>query len=233
MKEYPEKPTALAVLMSSTLLNSMSEEETHRLADVSHLAFVARGDTVWGHGRDVDFFGVVGTGFVKMVRSCSNGHDVTTEIIGPGQVFGLLGVIEGVGCPQSAKAVCPTWYLRVSKASFMPYYHGNVVLKEQLVRRTTSRLRSAYLAIARLSTAKVEGLVASVLLLLAESYGIEVKSGLAIAVPLTRQDIGEMAGTTTETTIRVMSRWQKHGWISTRGKTVVLRDIPALEALMT
>jgi CRP/FNR family transcriptional regulator len=75
---------------------------------------------------------------------------------------------------------------------------------------------------AQLSGGSVESRIAAVLLMLAENYGHASDAGLVIEVPLTRQDIAEMAGTTVESTIRTMSSWQKQGHVVTKAKAVTI-----------
>ncbi|HMS54122.1 MAG TPA: Crp/Fnr family transcriptional regulator [Fimbriimonadaceae bacterium] len=222
MADFPDKPTKLQVLRASTLLNSLTSDETEHLAATSHLAYAERGEAIWLNGSEVDFFGIVGIGFVKMLRSTATGHDVTTELMGPGQVFGLLGAIDGTGCPQTAQAVCNTWYLKVNNREFLSIYRENTVLKEHLVRRTSHRLRNSFAMLARMSTGRVEQRIAAILFMLADSYGAEDGDGITLEVPLTRQDIAEMTGTTVETAIRVMSAWQKKGWLATSHKQITL-----------
>ena len=79
-----------------------------------------------------------------------------------------------------------------------------------------------------MSTGKVEQRIAAVLLILADSYGVSQSDGMRIAVPLTRQDLSEMAGTTVETSIRVMSRFQKDGILATDKQLITILDQAAL-----
>jgi len=223
-----EPPSKLEVIKSSGLFSGLTDEQMEDLALVSRPAHAERTELIWLDGSSVTFFGIVASGFVKMTRTTAAGQEVTTEIMGPGQVFGLLGVVDGTGCPQTAKAVCDTWYLKVPKAAIMPIYNTNVVLKEHLVRRTTNRLRQSYDMISHLSSGKVDQRVAAVLMMLANSYGVSKDGGVVISVPLTRQDIAEIAGTTVESTIRVMSKWQKSGLVSTTSKVIFVKDKDAL-----
>lgn len=227
--QAPERPTNIAALRSSTLFNSLTGEDLDELATVSHMAYAERGETIWMRGNEVDFYGLVGVGFVKMVQSLANGHEVTSEIMGPGQIFGLLGTVEGTGCPLESRAVCNMWYLKIPKADFMPIFDGRIEFKNQLLRRTTNRLRQTMDMMAKMSTGKVDERIALILMLLSESYGKESEKGVTIQVPLTRQDIGEMAGTTVESTIRVMSRWQKNGIIESDHRFVTILDVRVLE----
>jgi len=228
MPNLSDAPTILQVLRASTLLNSVTEDEVAELAQTSHLAFADRGSVIWLSGDNVDFFGIVGVGFVKMGRTTSSGHEVTTELMGPGQVFGLLGTIDGAGCPQTAQAVCNTWYLKVSKRQFLEVYRSNTVLKEYLLRRTTRRLRGGFDLFAHMSTGRVEQRIAAILLMLAESYGTSNGDGIVLDVPLTRQDIAEMSGTTVETAIRTLSAWQKKNLISTDHQQITILNPDAL-----
>lgn len=192
------------------------------------MGFARKGEILWRLGAEVDYFGVVATGFVKLNRPTKSGQEVTTEIMGPGHVFGLLGTIDGTGCPQSARAVTDVWFLKVRKVEFMPVYDESLVLKDRLLMRTTVRLRQTHDMITHLSSSKVEERIAAVLLVLADSFGKEVAGGVILDVPLARLDIAEIAGTTVETTIRIMSSWQKKGWVRTQSKRISLRDIQAL-----
>lgn len=228
MSELQEAPSRREVLRSSTLLGALTEEQQQEIAATSRLAHAERGETIWMNGQNVDFFGVVGTGFIKMTSMGPNRQEITTEIMGPGQVFGLLGALDGTGCPQTAKAITSSWYLKVRKVEFIPTYEKNHVLKEQIFRRTTHRLRQSFDLIAHLSVGTVEQRVAAVMLVLTRSFGEEREEGTLLNVPLTRQDISELAGTTVESTIRIMSKWQKQGWIETQAKHVLVKDIDSL-----
>lgn len=226
---YPERPSKRDVLASSTLLNAVPEEEREILLERSHLAFAERGETIWFHGSDCDFIGLVGVGFVKMVVSSASGQELTAELMGPGQIFGLLGAVEGQGCPLAARAVCATWYLKLPKRETLAIYQKVDALKDHLLRRTTTRLRQSHEMLARMSSARVSERIVAILLILAESYGRPTAAGTLIDVPLTRQDIGDMAGTTVETTIRVMSKWQKEGIIATDQRHITICDRARLE----
>lgn len=231
----PSRDTGLSVrsvLESSNLLNALSSEEIEMLAGRSRLMRCARGETIWLSGAEVDFFGCVGRGFVKMVRTNANGVDATLEIMGPGQIFGLLGVIEGTGCPIMASGLTDVAYVRIPKQSFFPIYERSSQLKDRLVRRTAVRMHQKLDFMAKLSNGRVEERIAAMLFILAESYSREVGDAIEITIPLTRQDIGEMAGTTTETTIRTLSRWSKDGIVTTDHHRIIILKPTALEAVL-
>lgn len=226
-KRPSECPTKREILACCSLLSGLGESESAQVEDVARLAHIDKGEVIWMTGGTVDFFGVVGTGFVKMTTTGPGYREITTEIMGPGQVFGLLGTLCGGGCPQCAIAVTDSWILKVRKAEFLPLYEQSGALKEKIFQRTVNRLHHSFELIAHLSVGTVEQRVAAVLLALSRSFGQDVGDGILIDVPLTRQDISECAGTTVESTIRVISKWQKQGWVETQDKHLFFRDMDA------
>jgi CRP/FNR family transcriptional regulator len=71
-----------------------------------------------------------------------------------------------------------------------------------------------------------------VLLKLGQKVGRTETEGVRIGIVLTRQDIADMVGSTVETTIRILSRLTKKELIETRGKSILLKDVAALEAIV-
>ena len=114
----------------------------------------------------------------------------------------------------------------------MPIYADRPVLKEHILRRTMSRLHNKMDLMAKMSSGRVEERIALIILQLCDSYGNENSNGVTLQVPLTRQDIAEMAGTTVESTIRVMSRWQKDGLIERDKRFLTIGSMRTLEEVV-
>ena len=218
------------VLESSALLVDLSEREKLGLAPECRLYFCEKSEQIWSSGSTVAFFGLVATGFVKMVKSNSGGTEMTLEIMGPGQIFGLLSALEGTGCPLSAVGLTDTVYLRIAKEAFLEIYKANNQLKDRLLRRTVVRMHQKLDLMAKLSSGKAEERIASILFVLAESYGVHGDNTIQLSVPLTRQSLGEMAGTTTETTIRTLSSWAKQKLVQTDQQMISILDVVGLES---
>ncbi len=233
MAELPSQPSKLSVIQSCSVMNALSEEERTALIDQSFMAFAERGECIWLVGSQSEFFAIVGVGFTKMTRSTPQGAEVAVELLGPGQCFGLLAALEGRPYPLSATAVTPCWYLKVPTRVFLDMYNANIHLRDQMLRTLAPRLRKAHEMMARMSTGKVDQRIAAVLLILGESYGrVGKHGGVRLNVPLTRQDIAEMAGTTVETCIRVMSKWQKSEIVTTENQVITIRQPDTLSAAL-
>ncbi|MCW5942079.1 MAG: Crp/Fnr family transcriptional regulator [Fimbriimonadaceae bacterium] len=220
----PERPPTVAVVEACTLLNGVAPEHRDRLVSETYLAYAERGEVIWFAGADCRFAAVVGVGFVKMTRTTPQSTSVTVELMGPGQSLGIIAAVEGRVYPLTAIAVTNCWYLKVPSELLRQVYEGSAILRDQVLRSMSPRLRRAHDMMARMSSTKVEQRIAAVLLLLMDSYGVKGSCGVTLSVPLTRQDLAEMAGTTVETTIRVMSRWTKRKLLSAERQRVTILD---------
>jgi len=217
-----ERPSKRSVLDSCDLFHTLARDQKELLAASSTMASAERGEMIWIAGASPESIAIVGQGFVKMTKNSAQGTEITVELVGPGQCIGVLAAIEGRDMPLNAVAITPVWYLRVPTRLLLNLYEEVVALKDQVVKSIGPRLRKAHEMMSRLSSGTAEERIAAVLFILAESYGRKQGNKVEITVPLTRQDLGEMAGTTVETAIRVMSKWQKEGIVSTEHQMITI-----------
>jgi CRP-like cAMP-binding protein len=84
----------------------------------------------------------------------------------------------------------------------------------------------------QLSAHSVEHRIAFTLLKLADKFGERQDDGLLIQTPLSRDDLAEMTGTTTESASRAVSQFQKAGWIDTGRQWVKITDRQGLEEMI-
>jgi CRP/FNR family transcriptional regulator len=223
----------LTALKQCSLLSGIPETALSELAVATQGTSVERGGIIWMNGRKLDFFGLVVAGFVKMVKTTPIGREVTAELIGPGQVFGMLGAVDGTGCPLMARAATLLSYIRIPSSAFLPLYNTYPSVRDALVSRSGLRLRNTFETLAMMSTGRVEQRVAAVLLTLAGSYGETAGLGVRITAPLTRQDVADLAGTTLESAIRTLSRWEREGLARTDQRFITVLAEDALAGIAT
>ena len=88
-------------------------------------------------------------------------------------------------------------------------------LKLEIVKYFSDKLRDSHEMLKNIATERVERRIASLLLKLSEKADVDGEGYKKIDFHLTRQEISEMVGTTVETCIRTMSKFQKSGIIKT------------------
>jgi len=219
------------LIRRNLVLSKLDESGICLLAESGRWKSYAKGDVVWNLGSEVEWFGLIQAGFVKMVKFNEDGRETTLEIMGAGQTFGCLGTVEGSGCPLVAVAVTNLNLLRLPKQDFLVQYENSVGLQKEIMKVSTRRLFAKLSMMAKLTTGRVDSRIANVLLMLSESYGIESPQGLTINVPLTRQDLSDFTGITIESAIRTLSKWQKAKTIESQNSNITILDLDAIEAI--
>jgi CRP/FNR family transcriptional regulator len=200
-------------------LAAVAVEETHRTRDY---IFVEGDPALW--------FCVVKSGRVKILRHSRAGKDVVLELLGPGEIFGGLAVIEKRPYPAAAQATEATVVLKIPADAMLAVAERRPAVIKEIALMIGRRLRTAHDSVESLAVDPVEARLAAALLRLAEPDGAH---GQRVTLPfhLTRQSLADMTGTTVETAIRVVSRWLKEGLLDDDGARLALTDVEALRAL--
>lgn len=172
---------------------------------------------------------VVATGKVKQMRHTLTGQDVLLDILAEGDFFGSLAILGDATYPDTALAQTMVCALNIDAEGFHEILQTYPPVALEVLNITGQRLRDAQEAIHQLSAHSVEQRLAYTLLKLADKLGEAQEVGLLIQMPLSREDLAAMTGATTETISRIMSQFQKDGWIESGRQWVAIRDSDALK----
>lgn len=220
------------IIADSKMLRVLNPDDLDNLILQSRIAEAKCEEVIWREGIDVDFVGAVGLGFVKMAHPAIKGHAYILDIFGPGQVFGLTSVVTGIDCPKSAVALSNVTFVKIPKRLILQLYEASDQLKHQMVLNLTGRMRQGTELLDMLPNGHADQKIAAVLLVLAKNHAVDTSLGRKIEIPLTRRLIATMAGTTVESAIRVLSRWQKKKTVRTDSRHITILDEPALRELL-
>lgn len=225
-------PTTVEELLgSSPMFRKLGAPDRQRLAAVCRIQHYARGDVIFGEGDSSDFFCTVATGRVKVFKMTPAGKDVILEVFGPGDPFGAVAAYEGRPFPASAVALEDTACLLIPRQAFFGLLESHPSLVRGLLLGLTHRLVELTNRLAELTGGRVEPRFARLFLKLSKDIGRKERGGIFIPLPLARQELADMTGTTIETCIRIMSRWGKENLVRTEKDGFVVVDDKALEIL--
>jgi len=220
-------------LKNVDIFKGLKEDEISDIARYFYEENYKKGDYIFFEGDDDPGIYIVVDGIVKLTKETADGKTVILRLATPREVFGWL--VLGESKPDStytAQALIDSTVLHISNTDFVRLLTKYPAVAVKITCDASKKLLEAYERLKSLAAEKVEGRIASLLLDLAKKIGKELDSKIIIEAPITRQDIAEMAGTTVETAIRVISRWKKEGLVNTeRGKIEIL-DPDYLEELI-
>lgn len=189
------------------------------------------GEPVYFAGERATHLYVVAAGKIKVLRHTLGGQDVLLEILTPGEFFGALPGSGKTRYADTAEAQTTCCTLGISHEQFQEILqrHPSVALK--VLEITAARLSEAQETIRQLSAHSAERRIAATLLKLAEKLGEPHEEGLLIQMPLSRQDVADMTGTTPETASRILSQLRKQGVIRSGRQWIAIGDEEALREL--
>jgi CRP-like cAMP-binding protein len=218
-------------LKSSTVFAAVPAREIEALAAVARQDSYRAREYIFAEGDPATWFCVVRSGHVKIFRQSRAGKDVVLELLGPGEPFGGVAVIERRPYPASAQATEPAVVVKIPADPVITLSERQPSIIREMAMMIGRRLRTAHDSVKSLASDAVEARLAATLLRLAEREGTRDAHGLTLPFHLTRQSLADMTGTTVETTIRVLGRWLKDGLVRERGHHLVVPSIDALRDL--
>lgn len=224
------RPTA-AQLAEIPLFRRVSPADRDRIAALADVRAYARAARVFDEGDPSDFFYIVLTGQVKVFKHGPNGHDLILEMFGPGAPLGAVAAYESKPFPASAAALDEVTCLLIPRQAFFALLEQHPSLVRGLLGSLSMRLVQLTTRLAELTGGRIEVRFARLFLKLADQLGCAERGGTFIRLNLTRQELADLTGTTIETAIRIMSRWNKDDVLRTEKDGFVLIDRPALESL--
>jgi CRP/FNR family transcriptional regulator, nitrogen oxide reductase regulator len=169
---------------------------------------VTRGHLFFRRGDPARTIFVVVSGYARISSVSADGHEVVAAFAGPRDVIGhRAAMTPSGGYMVTAVAVGPmelrSWTRPQALQLRARYPAVHAYLEEQA-------LRNAELIIGRLHTlseGKAPQRLAKALVELSERHGTRDADGVSLSVPLTRQDLAGLTGTTVYTASRIVSDW--------------------------
>jgi CRP/FNR family transcriptional regulator len=220
----------LTFLQACPVFAGLPAPEIEALAAAARETSCRAREFIFHEGDPALWLCLVRSGHVRIVRHSRAGKDVVLELLGPGEIFGGVAVIERRPYPASAQATEPSEVVKIPADAVVGLAERHPPVVREMAVLIGRRLRAAHDSV-RLSVEPVESRLAAILLRLADREGVRTKSGVELPFHLTRQSLADMSGTTVETAIRVVSRWQRDELVEDRGGRLVVRDLDALRDL--
>ena len=191
------------------LLASLDDLQLDRLAAGSIRRNYPRGRTIVSEGEPSQSLYILLSGRAKVQRSDSEGKEVILSVLGSGDWFGEMSMIDDA--PRSASIItlesCD--FMSIDKASFKAILEQSPMVCMAIMRQLVARLREADRKIETLALLDVYGRVARVLL----DFSEDVNGERIVKNRLPRQEIAKMIGASREMVSRVMKGLETDGFV--------------------
>lgn len=225
------KKAALDQLRAIPVYRGLSEDDLRMLSGVARTRLYQKGEQIFAEGDPAEHFHMIVRGRVKVFRVTPAGKDLILTLLGPGDPVGAVAVYMETDFPATAQALEDTVVVQIPSGSFYELLDRSPSLVRGLLLGMTQRLMELTSRLAALTGTRVEPRFARLFLRLARETGKERDQGTFVPLKLSRQELADLTGTTIETCIRIMSRWNKNGTVETRDDGFLITDLDRLEKI--
>lgn len=210
------------LLKKVSLFENVQTDELERIAGLLTARETPKDSQIVAQDEPGDAMYIIARGRVKVVLYGDNGREVILTILKAGEFFGEMALVDDG--PRSANVIASedATVLILKRDSFREYLLKSPQMALNIMAELSRRLRRADEIIGNLATLDVYGRVAHIMIELAKKDGEEVEEGILIRERPTQQDIASMIGTSRETVSRVLSEFQKRGFVEMRGREILL-----------
>lgn len=210
-------------LATSPFFTSLPEATCRALAAAATSRSAGRRETLFHQGEPAERMFLVTAGRVKLTQVGEDGEEVIVRFVGPGEILAGIALVPDATYPVRGEMAEAGRLLAWRRADLarLAEEHPQLALRTTAV--ITERLREIQERFRELATQRVAQRLARALLRLARQTGRRTDAGVELDLPLSRQDLAEMTGTTLYSVSRLLSAWEEEGIVASGRERVVVR----------
>jgi CRP/FNR family transcriptional regulator len=211
----------------ASIFCSLTLPEIEDISEHKRNLVFKKGQLIFSEGNQPHGIFCIYSGKVKIHKMGDEGKDQIVRLAKSSNIIGYRSIFNNNTYYASATAIEDTEVCFISKTYITELIKGNNSLTFTFMNILSEDLKRAEERIIHMAQKHVRERIAEALLLLNEAYGFR-EDGKTIDSTLTRREIANIAGTTTETSIRVLSDFDKDKIIQLNGKDIKILDMKKL-----
>lgn len=215
--------------LNEFIRNSRGLSELKKLSESNDVRRYKKKESIYmegGYPRGIFF---INSGKIKTFRTHDLGKELITGLLGPGDFFGYRALMEETAYAESAEALEDSEVCFIPQSDFFPLLYNSPEVSRKFMHLLSNNLAEKEEELVQLAYNSVRKRVADALVKLHKRYNTE--PGTTFSISITREDLANLAGTATETTIRMLSDFKEEGLITISSGTITLENYPKLAAM--
>ncbi|MFA5809333.1 MAG: Crp/Fnr family transcriptional regulator [Thermoleophilia bacterium] len=211
-------------LKKTPIFSDLNDEELEEIVPLVVKRKLKKNTVVFHENDPASTFYLVKTGMVKIYKASADGREQVLTILGDGQIFGDVPAFDGGPYPASAATMSDSeiYLIRREDLNEVVRRHPEIALK--IIRVLGLRLRQTLELVRDLSFKQVPHRLAGLLFRLADDYGTETEKGILIDLPLSRQELADIVGTSRETVTRELKKMEKLRMLELNRRLITITD---------
>jgi len=223
-----------ALLGAIPLLAGLDEQELAKVGALSEVRFYPARAVVVTQGEPALALFAIMRGRLKVVACGPDGRDTMLGIMGEGEIFGEVALIDGGARSATCTAVEPCELLVIERAHFLKLLADSPAISIKLLYVLAQRLRRLSQRSEDAAFLDVPSRLARSLLDLAARFGERDRtpaSTVRIGLKLSQQELGDLVGATRESVNKHLGDWARQGILKVESGWMVISDIDRVRRL--
>jgi CRP/FNR family transcriptional regulator, nitrogen oxide reductase regulator len=212
------------LLSNSFLFRNLNTQHLSPILDAARTRTVNQDEFFFHQDDAATTLYLLVVGQARLLQVTPEGNQVLLRFVAPGEIFGGVAFLGEATYPVSAQAVSDCMAAVWDGETIARLMEECPPVAFNAMRHMTARIKELQDRVRELSTERVERRIANALVRLVQQTGQKTPEGVLINLPLSRQDLAEMTGTTLYTVSRVLSRWEQDGIVDLGRERVVIRS---------
>ncbi len=210
-------------------LKALNKDELLKLANCKTSYTIKKGEPIFEEGENINGIFCIKDGVCKLTKLSANGKDQIVKLVKPGELLGQRSMISDEPANLSAVALEDMQVCFVPRKEVIGFFNVNNDFSMNVMKTICGDLREADDSMVSMAQKTVKERLAQTLIYLEETFGNNPDRTLKIQ--LSREELAGMIGTATESCIRLLSEFNKNGWIELIGKKIAIKDKVKLKRL--
>src|ERR1700761_550968 len=220
--------STLTILRKQPIFCDLEPEALDQLCRYAKHSTLKRGAPIFSKGDPGTSLFAVISGTVKISISSVDGRNAILNLIGAGEIFGEMSILDGQPRSADATANAGCEIFAIDRREFLPFMRNQPELAMKFIELLCARLRSTSDQVEQVILQNLPGRLAGALIRLSEKEKVS-PAGRAIAI--TQQEISEMVGMTRESINKQLRIWAARAWVRLEHGAIVVLDTAPLQAL--
>jgi CRP/FNR family transcriptional regulator, cyclic AMP receptor protein len=216
------------VLDGSPTFRACRPETLEALLVAATLRPIVKSESVDVRGQPLKSLLVLISGSLELSMQTASGKRSVVWYLEPGQLQGLISVIDGKAAIHDARAHSDGLLLEIPRAAFLDALARDPALLQAVLLTLCERSRTLYDVVAGEALLTLRGRIARMLLLLVKAYGRETDAGTQLSLKLSQDEFADLLGVTRQSINRELKAMQHGGFITMAYSRITVVDLAAL-----
>jgi CRP/FNR family cyclic AMP-dependent transcriptional regulator len=219
----------LEVLRKHPIFSDLEPAAFDQLCRYARLSTLRRGATIFSKGDAGNSLFAVISGTVKISSSSAEGRSAILNLIGSGEVFGEVALLDGLSRTTDAIANSDCEIFVIDRREFIPFVRSQPALAMKFIELLCARVRWTSEQVEQVILQDLPGRLASALIRLTEKHQ---QSPAGRTITITQQEISEMVGMSRESINKQLRAWESRNWVRLEHGAIVVLDAASLRSLV-